>query len=124
MEEVVVTEITPEGTFYAQNCQQGPDAVRLNTNLRQEFDTNPPIPGAYKPKKGDICAAKFTLDNEWYRAKVEKIQGNNASVLYIDYGNREVSLFKCIVKILVTEILFLKDFECVTTCEFAGRLQF
>lgn len=91
LEEVVITEITPEGTFYAQSYQQGPDAERLNTNLRQEFDSNPPIPGAYKPKKGDICAAKFTSDNEWYRAKVEKIQGNNASVLYIDYGNREVS---------------------------------
>lgn len=92
MEEVVVTEITLEGTFYAQSYQQGPDAERLNTNLRQDFKNSPPVPGAYKPKKGDICAAKFTLDNEWYRAKVEKIQGNNVSVLYIDYGNREVSL--------------------------------
>lgn len=87
---MVVTEITPEGTFYAQSYQQGPDAERLNANLRQEFDSNPPNTGTYKPKKGDICAAKFTQDNEWYRAKVEKIQGNNVSVLYIDYGNREV----------------------------------
>lgn len=36
---------------------------------------------------------RFSEDNEWYRAKVEKIEkGGNASILYVDYGNREVSL--------------------------------
>lgn len=39
---------------------------------------------------GDLCAAKFSEDNEWYRAKVEKVQGGNVSILYIDYGNKEV----------------------------------
>lgn len=34
---------------------------------------------------------RFSEDNEWYRAKVEKIEkGGNASILYVDYGNREV----------------------------------
>lgn len=89
-EEVIVTEITPEGTFFAQNYELGPKAEALNAKLRQEFNNNPPIPGNYKPKRGEICAAKYTVDNEWYRAKVEKIQGQNATVLYIDYGNREV----------------------------------
>lgn len=41
------------------------------------------------PKRGDLCAAKYTVDNEWYRAKIEKVQGSKVSVLYIDYGNRE-----------------------------------
>lgn len=31
------------------------------------------------------------MDNEWYRAKIEKVQGNNVSINYIDYGNKEVS---------------------------------
>ena len=34
-----------------------------------------------------MCAAKF-VDEEWYRAKIEKMSGDNASVLYVDYGNR------------------------------------
>ena len=34
-----------------------------------------------------MCAAKF-VDNEWYRAKVEKVSGSDVTVLYIDYGNR------------------------------------
>lgn len=88
----MVTEVTPEGTFFAQSFQQGPKAEALNTKLRQEFQSNPPITGTYKPKRGEICAAKYTVDGEWYRAKVEKILGSNVTVLYIDYGNREVSV--------------------------------
>ena len=40
---------------------------------------------------GEMCAAKF-VDEEWYRAKIEKMSGENASVLYLDYGNRWVSV--------------------------------
>lgn len=88
-EEVIVTEITTEGTFYAQSCQQGPKAEELIAKLRQEFQVNPPLPGAYNPKRGDICAAKYSVDDQWYRAKVEKVQGSNVSIRYIDYGNKE-----------------------------------
>ena len=43
-----------------------------NLSPRTEFTTNPPLAGAYTPKKGDICAAKF-VDDQWYRARVEKM---------------------------------------------------
>ena len=38
-----------------------------------------------------MCAAKF-VDEEWYRAKIEKMSKDDVSVLYVDYGNRWVSL--------------------------------
>lgn len=85
----MVTEVTSEGNFYVQKISDGPKAVALQSKLRQEFEANPPLPGAYNPKRGDICAAKFTVDNEWYRAKIEKVQGGKATVQYIDYGNKE-----------------------------------
>ena len=28
------------------------------------------------------------MDDQWYRAKVEKVSSSDVSVLYIDYGNR------------------------------------
>ena len=31
------------------------------------------------------------MDGQWYRAKVERVSGQNVSVRYIDYGNREVT---------------------------------
>ena len=36
---------------------------------------------------GEVCAAKF-VDDEWYRVKVEKVTATEATVLYMDYGNR------------------------------------
>ena len=31
------------------------------------------------------------MDGQWYRAKVERVNGQNVSVRYVDYGNREVT---------------------------------
>jgi len=85
--EVLVTEVTEEGKFYACNVSDGTALEKLMDNLREEFTTNPPLSGAYQPKKNDLCAAKF-VDDQWYRAKVEKIGVSDVQVLYIDYGNR------------------------------------
>jgi len=37
-----------------------------------------------------MCAAKF-VDGDWYRARVEKVTGQQVHVLYVDFGNREVT---------------------------------
>jgi len=85
--EVLVTEVTNEGKIYACNVTDGSALETLMDNLREEFTTNPPLAGAYQPKKNDLCAAKF-VDDQWYRGKVEKIGVADVQVLYIDYGNR------------------------------------
>lgn len=36
---------------------------------------------------GDICAAKFADDGQWYRARVSAVDGSSATVQYIDFGN-------------------------------------
>lgn len=89
-QSVVITEVTPELHFYVQKVENGPALEQLMAQLRQDLATNPPLSGAFSPKKGDLCAAKFS-DGEWYRARVEKVTGNQIQLLYIDYGNREVT---------------------------------
>jgi len=85
---VVVTEVTQEAKVYAQHVDEGPKLEALMKQIREEFSENPPLAGAYQPRKGDLCAAKF-VDGQWYRAKVEKISpAGEVSVLYVDYGNR------------------------------------
>jgi len=85
----VVTEVTPEAKIYVQNVEDGKDLEKMMGELRTEFVTNPPLSGAFQPKRGDLCAAKF-VDNNWYRAKVERVnmKDGTCSVLYVDYGNR------------------------------------
>lgn len=54
--------------------------------LRADMTATPPLPGSYAPKKGELCAAKFS-DGEWYRAKVERVVASKVHVLYVDFGN-------------------------------------
>ncbi|CAH2103312.1 unnamed protein product [Euphydryas editha] len=90
-EKVIITEITNEGVFYAQNIESGNKLEALMDKIHQEFKNNSPLPGSYVTRKGQICAARFTLDDQWYRAKVEKItEDKMAQIFYIDYGNREI----------------------------------
>ncbi|XP_076686086.1 staphylococcal nuclease domain-containing protein 1 [Andrena cerasifolii] len=88
-QEVVISEVTEDLHFYVQNVDQRSMLENLVSQLRQELSSNPPLPGAYKPIRGDLAVAKFTGDDQWYRIKVEKTAGVNISVFYIDYGNRE-----------------------------------
>jgi len=86
-ETVVVTEVTEDAHIFAQHVDEGPKLVNLMKQLREEFQKNPPLAGSYQTKKGDTCAAKF-VDGEWYRVKVEKMTPTEATVLYMDYGNK------------------------------------
>ena len=84
---IVITEIGKDLHFYAQHVDDGPKLEQLTNLLRSELALRPPVPGAYTPKVGDLCVAQFSMDDEWYRAKVIKEDGNKITVLYIDYGN-------------------------------------
>lgn len=84
---IVITEVNNDLHFYAQHVDDGPKLEQLMTQLRSELELRPPVPGAYTPKVGDTCVAQFSLDNEWYRAKVQKIEGAKIHILFIDYGN-------------------------------------
>ena len=87
---VVVTYVTSELKVYVQYSEQGPKVEQLQTELRDVFKQTNPV-GGHTPKKGELLAARFTADNEWYRARVEKIEANNRiSVYFVDYGNREL----------------------------------
>merc|ERR1719323_913171 len=85
---IVITEVGDDLHVYGQCVDEGPKLDGLMTQLREEFTRSPPLAGAYTPRNGDLCAAKF-LDGQWYRGKVLKTSATEATILYIDYGNRE-----------------------------------
>jgi len=87
--DAVVTEVTSEAKLYVQHVEDGKKLEEFMGQIRKEFTENPPLSGAFTPKRGDLCAAKF-VDGQWYRAKVERVNAKEGtvSVLYIDYGNR------------------------------------
>ncbi|MCJ1470211.1 hypothetical protein MMC07_008856 [Pseudocyphellaria aurata] len=59
------------------------------------FHVSPPassssLPGP--PKTGELVSARFSLDDEWYRARVRRNdrETRRAEVLFVDYGNTEL----------------------------------
>lgn len=48
------------------------------------------LPGP--PKTGELVSARFSVDNEWYRARVRRNdrETRRADVLFVDYGNTEL----------------------------------
>ncbi|CAL8131754.1 unnamed protein product [Orchesella dallaii] len=94
---VIITEITPELHVFVQYTDDGDKLVALMNDLRRELNEKPPLTGAYTPKKGDLCAARYSGDGQWYRARVEKtLPDGEVAVVFMDYGNREnVKASKC-----------------------------
>lgn len=94
---VLVTEVTPELHVFVQFTDDGDKLETLTNDLRRELNEKPPLTGAYSPKKNDVCAARYSGDGEWYRARVEKmLPDSEVAVVFIDYGNREnVKASKC-----------------------------
>ena len=90
---VIITEVGEKDlTFFAQDCDKGacyklqptkmtctasifaviliaircsgPQLEKMMEQLRIDMTTNPPLPGAYTPRRGDLCVAKYS-DGEW-----------------------------------------------------------
>lgn len=51
-QSVVVTEVSSDAKFYAQHVDEGPKLEQLMKQIREEFSSNPPLAGAYQPRKG------------------------------------------------------------------------
>ena len=47
-------------------------------------------PGVSPVELGLCCAARSVQDNNWYRARVTKLEGEQCEVFYVDYGNTEL----------------------------------
>ena len=52
-ETVIVTEVANDGKIFAQHVDEGPKLEGLMSQLREEFSRNPPLAGAFIPKKGE-----------------------------------------------------------------------
>lgn len=92
--DVMVTYVDPSSCkLKLQQVGSGTSALTELMNAFRSFHLNKandtPLLGP--PKAGDFVAARFTEDNEWYRAKVRRNdrEKQQAEVVYIDFGNSE-----------------------------------
>lgn len=94
--DIMVTFIDP-ATAHLKIQIIGNASSGALTSLMSSFKTfhrTPPsseksLPGP--PKAGDMVAARFSEDSEWYRARIRRNdrEAKRADILFIDYGNSE-----------------------------------
>ncbi|KAK6081596.1 Tudor domain-containing protein [Seiridium cupressi] len=91
--DVVVTNIDSNGKLKIQIVGSGTAALETLMSEFKKFhlDSKNNKALANPPKTGDVVAAKFSADNQWYRAKIRSNDRTSkiAEVVYIDYGNSE-----------------------------------
>ncbi|KAI5300115.1 heat shock protein 90, partial [Ascosphaera pollenicola] len=90
--DIVVTNVDADGKLKVQQIGSGTSALTEMMSAFRNFhlnNANDKLPGP--PKAGDFVSARFTEDNEWYRAKVRRNDRDNqtSDVFYIDFGNQE-----------------------------------
>eukprot|EP00070_Physeter_catodon_P017920 XP_023977361.1 tudor domain-containing protein 1 [Physeter catodon] len=88
-----VTEFKHPGDFYVQlhSSEVLEYMNQLSASLKETY-ANKAHEEDYIPVKGEVCVAKYTVDQTWNRVIIQDVDvlQKKAQVLYIDYGNEEM----------------------------------
>ena len=91
--DVVITHVDETGKLKVQQVGSGTSALTELMSAFRTFHLNKANAQALNapPRVGDVVAGHFTVDNEWYRARVKRVdrKKEEADVTYVDYGNSE-----------------------------------
>jgi staphylococcal nuclease domain-containing protein 1 len=84
-----MSHIEDSDTFFLRLVDNSYDQIE---ELMDEFEFDKNGEDLEKPlKKGTLCAAKFSSDGQWYRAKVVQFGDKKGEVVvqFVDFGNFE-----------------------------------
>ncbi|XP_047409462.1 tudor domain-containing protein 1 isoform X5 [Sciurus carolinensis] len=86
----VVAHIQTPEDFFCQQLQSGHKLAELQAALSEHCGQVSPRSDFY-PTIGDICCARFSEDDQWYRASVLAYASEESVLVgYVDYGNFEI----------------------------------
>lgn len=87
---VYVLKVDSPSMFYVQLKDNQVDKEKLQWTMIElaEYCSNHKNQN-YTPKIGDVCCARYTGNNHWYRAIVLDLLESTVRVAYVDYGNVE-----------------------------------
>ncbi|XP_032689380.1 maternal protein tudor-like isoform X3 [Odontomachus brunneus] len=113
--EIVFTN-SPSDFF----IQLSPECLELESimdSIAETYEKDGETMQAFKIKCGTCCVAQYEEDLKWYRAMIQSVEGNNATVKFIDYGNSELVNF---IKIKVIQEEFVKLPMQAVQCKLLG----
>ncbi|CAF3950478.1 unnamed protein product [Rotaria sordida] len=76
--------------FFVQNTLYTHDLEKLAQSMNDYYSTTDPPSIPYKPMEMSCCAARYSVDNRWYRARIKRYSSETTvELVYLDYGNNE-----------------------------------
>ncbi|CAF0818486.1 unnamed protein product [Didymodactylos carnosus] len=76
--------------FYMQNIKYLDDFTQMVDSMNEYYSESDPPRVKYFPPEFGFCAARYTVDERWYRARVKRyINETTIEAFYLDYGNYE-----------------------------------
>lgn len=85
--QISITHIDSPSEFYVQLVTNEESIIALQADLQEKIADLPDLDSA---DVGALCAAKYTVDEQWYRAEVLDADSEITTVRFIDYGNTDV----------------------------------
>jgi hypothetical protein len=82
--QIFTSHVETPGEFYLQLVKNNEALDQLMEELAATNFSSPS-----RLEVGCACAAQFSEDGSWYRARVKALLGDSATVQYVDYGNSE-----------------------------------
>ncbi|XP_018618111.2 tudor domain-containing protein 1 isoform X1 [Scleropages formosus] len=113
--EASVVELRNPGKFFIHMKMTVASLQRISAALQKVYSSVP----EYIPECGEVCATRYSLDQDWYRGVVQTVDApcRTAHIFYMDFGNEEtVTLDR--VKPLPPGVDLLP--QCATECRMAG----
>lgn len=120
-EKLVCTDSSQIANGYMSACINDKKAIVLIVRLNEKITEHCKRSNdGYRPSMDELCLCKFDEDNQWYRAVVSKIIGEDTfELIFIDFGNRTKTSSQSIRKI--TEE-FTHQHCLVNKCYIKGKL--
>lgn len=84
----IVSHVDTQGQFFLQLTSE--DEAREILSERLQAECQSPAVKSVIPAVTMACCAKYSEDGAWYRAVVEKIEGEMITVRFIDFGNTDL----------------------------------
>lgn len=81
-----ITHVDHPNQFYLQLDSDSNEIAKLEHTLQIVASQLPPLMNFHR---GNLCIAKYTYDDQWYRAKIIDSDGETTSIHFIDYGNTD-----------------------------------
>ncbi|KAL4613012.1 tudor domain-containing protein 1 isoform X1 [Arapaima gigas] len=115
--EATVVELRNPGKFFIHMKTTVASLRRITTSLQRAYSGVPST--EYTPECGEVCAARYSQDQNWYRGVVQTIDipRRTAHIFYMDFGNEETVTLDRLKPLAPGADLFP---PCAMECRVAG----